>query len=648
MKNLEHLLRHFSIQLRMIGAVGVVVGVLLLIGGGGLLGAGKITALNEEFMHHSVQELELVAQVRQHLAAVRVAEKQMVIDYEDGVAVLKQREAWAAESAATVKLLRQMTEGEADEDNALALEAIKGIEAYVKGAETILQNIQNGAYDNARVADRMLAKAKADVERAEKLVDQIGRIVHDEVKETQADFEATMRNAMIAFGALVLLVVVVVVPLTLLNSRSITSPIRYARTVAQSIASGDLTRPIRVEGRDEASELLGALKTMQDSLARVVGDVRESSRSIRVASDEVASGNADLSQRTESTASNLQRTASSMAQLTGTVAQTAESARSASVLAREAAGVAERGGSVVGQVVATMDEISASSRKIGEIIGTIDGIAFQTNILALNAAVEAARAGEQGRGFAVVAGEVRSLAQRSAAAAQEIKQLIGDSVQRVDAGATLVHDAGRTMNELVASVQRVNDTLAAISAAAAEQSAGIGNVNGAVAELDNVTQSNAALVEQGAAAAASLREQAERLQSAVDRFRLAAGNDQPAAAVGVVQRPAAAPLAPSAPTASVKPVAPAVRGAPASTAPPARAARQAIERVRQAPAARKPAPAPSTTTAAITAATAAPSPAAAPAPAPAAPARKPAPVAAPAPAAAVAATDRDDGEWETF
>jgi methyl-accepting chemotaxis protein len=275
-----------------------------------------------------------------------------------------------------------------------------------------------------------------------------------------------------------------------------------------------------VEGTDEAATLLAALNRMQDSLRSVVGQVHESSSSIRHASSEVASGNTDLSHRTEQAASSLQQTASSMEQLTSTVRHSAESARQASQMAGSAAQVAQRGGQVVAQVVSTMDEINHSSKKIADIIGTIDGIAFQTNILALNAAVEAARAGEQGRGFAVVAGEVRSLAQRSAAAAREIKTLIGASVDRVQAGSKLVADAGSTMDEIVASVQRVADIIGEITAAAGEQSAGIGNVNSAVTQLDSMTQQNAALVEQSAAAAESLREQAERLSGVVGTFKL--------------------------------------------------------------------------------------------------------------------------------
>ncbi len=278
------------------------------------------------------------------------------------------------------------------------------------------------------------------------------------------------------------------------------------------LARGAAVQPV-------TKKLIDALSQMAEAIAAV----RSGAQSIGTASAEIAGGNQDLSSRTEQTASNLQQAASSLGQLTGNVRQTAESTRTADQLAASATSVARRGGEVVSQVVSTMDEISANSRKIGDIIGTIDGIAFQTNLLALNAAVEAARAGEQGRGFAVVASEVRSLAQRSADAAREIKSLIGASVDKVQSGSRLVAEAGATMNEIVVSVQRVTDIIGEISTATSEQSTDIAQVNDAVAQLDQATQQNAALVEEGAAAAESLREQASRLAQVVSRFRIDEG-----------------------------------------------------------------------------------------------------------------------------
>ena len=311
-------------------------------------------------------------------------------------------------------------------------------------------------------------------------------------------------------------------------TRSITVPLAGAVEVAQRVAAGELTSRVVVEGRDETSELLQALKDMNDSLVKTVGQVRSGTETIALASQEIASGNADLSARTETQASSLGETASSMGSLTSTVKQNADNARQANQLAVSASSVAEKGGQVVSQVVDTMGSIKASSSKIVDIIGVIDGIAFQTNILALNAAVEAARAGEQGRGFAVVASEVRNLAQRSASAAKEIRGLITDSVAKVDAGGRLVDEAGTTMQEIVQGITRVTDIMSEIASASAEQTVGIEQVNEAITQMDGVTQQNAALVEEAAAAAGSLQEQAATLAQLVSVFNVG----EPGAAYG--------------------------------------------------------------------------------------------------------------------
>ncbi len=302
--------------------------------------------------------------------------------------------------------------------------------------------------------------------------------------------------------------------------RAITRPLNEAVTIANAVASGDLTSRIEVNSTNEMGRLLQALKTMNDNLLDLVGKVRNSTDSISMASGEIASGNSDLSQRTEEQASSLEETASSMEELTSTVKQNADNARQANQLAIGASEVAKKGGVVVGQVVDTMKSINESSNKIVDIISVIDGIAFQTNILALNAAVEAARAGEQGRGFAVVATEVRTLAQRSAAAAKEINELINDSVVKVEDGTRLVDEAGSTMEEIVTAVKRVTDIMSEISAASQEQSSGIEQVNQAVTQMDEATQQNAALVEEAAAAAESMQEQAQVLTQAVSIFKL--------------------------------------------------------------------------------------------------------------------------------
>jgi len=330
----------------------------------------------------------------------------------------------------------------------------------------------------------------------------------------------TFRAALWTMGVSAVAALVLGGVLAVALSRSITVPIQQAVQVAQTVARGDLTSRIDVAGRDEAAQLLAALAEMNGNLARIVNEVRTGSDSIATGSAQIATGNADLSQRTEEQASNLQQTAASMEQITGSVNSSAGTAAEASRQAQAASDAAAHGGAAVDRVVATMQDISSASRKIADIIGTIDGIAFQTNILALNAAVEAARAGEQGRGFAVVASEVRTLAQRSASAAREIKTLITSSAEQVEAGSRQVHDAGDAMRGIVTQVQSVSQLIHEISTATTEQTSGISQIGHAVTQLDQVTQQNAALVEQSAAAAESLRQQAARLTESVGVFRL--------------------------------------------------------------------------------------------------------------------------------
>jgi methyl-accepting chemotaxis protein len=351
---------------------------------------------------------------------------------------------------------------------------------------------------------------------------------------------------MLAFGSLAAWII----------SRSITVPLHSAIGIASTVAAGDLTTHFSDEkSQCEIGDLMTALKGMNDSLHRVVSQVQVGTSTIATASNQIAAGNMDLSQRTEEQASSLEETASSMEQLTSTVRQNAENARQANQLAQAASDVAEKGGAIVGQVVDTMGSINDSSRKIVDIIGVIDGIAFQTNILALNAAVEAARAGEQGRGFAVVASEVRNLAQRSAGAAKEIKELIGNSVGQIDIGAKLVQQAGATMEDVVASVRRVTDIMGEITSASSEQSIGIDQVNTAITQMDQVTQQNAALVEEAAAAAASMQDQAARLAEVASSFKLGDEGRQPALAAPAARKKTALP--------SARPAAP-VRAAPAA------------------------------------------------------------------------------------
>jgi methyl-accepting chemotaxis protein len=378
----------------------------------------------------------------------------------------------------------------------------------------------------------MSAQLNADVDN--KLLPELKKYlaaVEEVVAFEDASFNAANQriDEVVASSETILVVLGVLalacgIALGVLLTRSITRPLAHAVGLAQQVASGDLTADIRVSSKDEVGVLLSALKHMNESLLKTVSEVRSGTETIVTASQQIAAGNLDLSSRTEQQASSLEETASSMMELTSTVRQNADNARQANTLAQDASGIAMRGGQVVSQVVETMASINTSSKKIADIIAVIDGIAFQTNILALNAAVEAARAGEQGRGFAVVASEVRNLAQRSAAAAKEIRGLITDSVGKVEMGGQLVEQAGATMQEIVQGISRVTHIMADIANASAEQSLGIEQVNAAITQMDDVTQQNAALVEEAAAAAGSLENQAASLARLVSSFKLDSGH----------------------------------------------------------------------------------------------------------------------------
>ncbi|RBA25382.1 methyl-accepting chemotaxis protein [Herminiimonas fonticola] len=366
----------------------------------------------------------------------------------------------------------------------------------------------------------MLNETLPALDNVQKTVAELAALQKKIVEQSGAAAKAHIDSATAMMIGLGIAAVILGVSFAWWITRSITKPMNEAVKIAQTVASGDLSSVIDIKSKDETGQLLQALKDMNKSLVRIVGEVRFSTDAIATASTQIASGNLDLSSRTEEQASSLEETASSMEELSSTVKQNADNARQANQLALTASEVAMKGGNVVTQVVETMGSINESSKKIVDIIGVIDGIAFQTNILALNAAVEAARAGEQGRGFAVVAAEVRTLAQRSAAAAKEIKNLIGDSVSKVNDGARLVDDAGATMQEVVASVRRVTDIMGEITAAGHEQTAGIEQIHQAVMQMDQVTQQNAALVEEAAAAAESLQDQARNLVQVVSVFKL--------------------------------------------------------------------------------------------------------------------------------
>jgi len=572
------MLRNLNIRKRLAFVYAVFALLIVAIGGVGVYSTQDTNASFNRYAFHVVEASQLAHAIQTNMVHLRRYEKDIVISVGDEAKIKDHAKKWEE----TYQKIQKDFDAVAprlrdDKVKAAVQEARASLKTYhdsVAAAMPTVTTMDVASANNAMSAGRDgFSKAEKIVEDTLKLVDGFTQTARNKFNEgARLVLTVTIALGLISVAAMLLLGRVV--------SASIVMPLRKAQDFAEQVRDGDLTGDLSTNGQDEAASLSRALDEMKTSLARIVSEVRQAAESIQVASSEVASGNQDLSDRTEQTASSLQQTASSMNELTGTVNQTADSARTASQLASQASSSAERGGAVVGEVVTTMERINSSSRRIADIISTIDGIAFQTNILALNAAVEAARAGEAGRGFAVVAGEVRLLAQRSAEAAKEIKTLINASVESVDTGTRLVADAGNTMGEIVSNVQRVTDIIGEISAAAGEQSSGIGTVNSSVANLDQATQQNAALVEESAAAAQSLRDQAQRLAEVVSTFKLpgqsyktsavkASPRPAPPAAPRPA-RPAPKPMAAKAPSPNASPSpSPAPRSAPAPAPAPA-------------------------------------------------------------------------------
>jgi methyl-accepting chemotaxis protein len=481
----------------------------------------EVKSLAQELTTEQAERTALAFRWRQNVA-VNGSRSAMLAMISDGTLAEPLKAKVKASSAETATIQKRFAELETSAPGvALQAKVAEVRKRYLSSREAL----EKAALDTSGSISAAIAKGQANnefntvCEEYLALNDQIVAYEQKRAETEGAAIVAAVSATTLVCVACAVVSVLFSIGLGFLLTRSIVGPVQAAQKAADRIAAGDLTGNCRAQGTDEAAQLVSSLGKMQDALTRIVREIRDSTEQIQVASTEVASGNQDLSTRTEQTAGSLQQAASSMDELTTTLRHSADAANQAHGLANSASEIATRGGKVVTQVVSTMNEINSSSKKIADIIGVIDGIAFQTNILALNAAVEAARAGEQGRGFAVVASEVRSLAQRSAEAAKQIKTLIGASVDKVESGARLVQDAGSTMQEIVSAVRRVSEVLGEITTAASEQAGGIQSVNEAVNSVDQMTQQNAALVEQSAAAAESMRDQAGKLAKTVEQFR---------------------------------------------------------------------------------------------------------------------------------
>ena len=514
-------LRGFSIRSRLLACMALVVGIGTVVGGGM---SWQLWSLKGEFDAFAQQEFtatQRMTTLALQLDKLRGHEKAAIINTGDSVSAAEQYKAWKTALEGTIKVTHALADAAPDEQvKQQALELEKKLQQYGKGLEPTLELIASSALTSAAEAYQSSEPARAQADAVEAGTAALNDSITHLADARRAKAASAANSTVVWLWVLLMAPGIVFLPLMGMTIVSITQPLRRAEALTQAIAHGDLTHHVDTSGRDEIARVMSSMARMQDGLREMVASVRESSESMLTASTEIAAGNQDLSSRTEQAAASLQDTASSMDELSKTVEHSAESANVANILADTACQRAEQGGGVVDSVVSQMEDISQASKQISDIIAVIDGIAFQTNILALNAAVEAARAGEQGRGFAVVAGEVRSLAQRSAEAAREIKALIGKSSERVELGSQRVREAGAVMHDIVDSIRRVTQAMNEIAGAAAQQSQGIGQVSQSVSQLDHMTQQNAALVEQSAAAAASLRQQATELSNTVQRFQL--------------------------------------------------------------------------------------------------------------------------------
>ncbi|MBI5333533.1 MAG: HAMP domain-containing protein [Burkholderiales bacterium] len=536
-------LRRFSIRARLILCMALVVLIGLTIGGVMTLDLQRTRGVFDGFVAHEFSAVLQANELAQALSQMRGHEKDMLINAGDTVSVSASRKAWAAAHDRAVEHARGVRDALRDAALQAEVATIEArLKAYAGALGPSLDMLEGGSVASPAEAANMVAGARDEIVVAEQALTRLDRGLSQAASGEKARLGEHIQRSLVVLWLLLWTPGAIFLPLMVLTIVSVIRPLQQAEKVAKRIAHGDLGHRVDTRGADEIAGLMRTLQGMQDGLRQMVHAVRQSTEGMLTASSEIAAGNQDLSDRTEQTAANLQQTASSMEQLNSSVRLSADAARSANDLAATACQRAEHGGVVVGEVMTNMDSITEASRKIGDIIGVIDSIAFQTNILALNAAVEAARAGEQGRGFAVVAAEVRSLAQRSAQAAREIKTLIQASVERVETGSSRVRDAGAVMQEIVQAIHSVTHAMAGVAEATVQQTQGLGEVSQAVGHLDQMTQQNAALVEESAAAAASLKAQADALARLVARFQLEAQEQERPPALAE----AGAPVAPAA------------------------------------------------------------------------------------------------------
>jgi methyl-accepting chemotaxis protein len=535
-------LSNLNVTARLAGGFGIILLGALLLAATGWRGIDRQSQVAHEVIDRDVQFTRAVSSIRARVQMLRRYEKDMLLNAGNVEKVREYKAKWDESRKRLDELLRNARTSATNEAEHQRIEQL-GVQLgkYSTSMEQVELAMVGGQIKTSEAGYRKVDEFRQVVRDTETVTQELFDGANKRIEGAKPVLEEIERKVMLALGVVAALVLVVAGLIAFFIARSITTPVAYAVQVAEALAKGDLTQTVEVRSDDELGRLMHALRGTLQQLCAIVGRIKDSSDKVNAASREIAQANLAMSTRNEEQASALEETSASMQQMSATVGQNAQNARTANELAVQAAKVAGKGGEVVREAVGTMNGITDSSKRIADIIGVIDGIAFQTNILALNAAVEAARAGDQGRGFAVVASEVRSLAQRSAGAAKEIKALITDSVAKVDAGSRQVNEAGRTMEEIVASVGKVNELIAGISKASEEQAQGIGQVTEAMTQLEQVTQQNAAMGEQASAAAGSLEDQSLAMSSAVGAFRLSViAAEVPVAAPKPVAKPAAA------------------------------------------------------------------------------------------------------------